>query len=224
LDFFASDPIIDESGIIVEWFGTASDITDQKRQEELRKLLTLEVHHRLKNTLGLVQAIAHGTFKSEAASDELIAFDARLQALASAQEVLIRSKWDSADVGEVVSRALKAIPQSRVSQDGPVALLQPDEALGLALALHELCTNDFKYGALSTLTGRVDVRWTTDGSVLKLQWQESAGEAVSPPVHRGFGSRILERVIRRDAGGSLDLDYAPDGLVCRIKLPVVVPQ
>jgi two-component sensor histidine kinase len=214
-------PIADDSGEIVEWFGAASDVTDRKREDELNKLLTLEVHHRLKNTLSLVQAIAHGTFASDAAREELVAFQARLQALASTHEVLLRSEWESADVREVISRAMQAMPQSRVVLDGPAAVMRPDEALGLALAVHELCTNASKYGAFSTRTGRVSVQWTTDGLSLNLRWQESGGKPVNPPTHRGFGSRILQRVIREEAGGRVDLDFAPDGLVCRIRVPLM---
>lgn len=222
--FSRAIPILNDSGAIVEWFGAASDITDRKRQEELRKLLTLEAQHRLKNTLSLVQAIAYGTFKSDAASEELKAFDARLQALASAHEVLTKSEWESANVREVVSRAMQPMPQSRILLDGPTVLLQPNEVLGLALAIHELCTNAAKYGAFSTRTGCVRVQWTAGGSLLDLRWQESGGKPVSPPTHRGFGSRILQRVIRRDSGGSVELDFAPDGLVCRIRLPVITQE
>jgi two-component sensor histidine kinase len=219
--FSRAIPITDDCGEIVEWFGAASDITDRKRGEELAKLLTLEVHHRLKNTLGLVQAIAHGTFKSDAATEELKAFDARLQALASAQDVLTKSEWNSADVREVISRAMLAMPQSRVVLDGPAALMRPNEVLGLTLAIHELCTNAAKYGAFAKRTGRVSVNWSTGDSMLQLEWRESGGKSVSPPTHQGFGSRILQRVIRRDAGGSVDLDFAPEGLVCRISLPLI---
>jgi two-component sensor histidine kinase len=184
--------------------------------------VTLEVHHRLKNTLSLVQAIAHGTFKSTAASEELTAFVARLQALASAQDVLIRSKWDSADVREVISRAIKPMPQSRMSLDGPTALLRPDGALALALAIHELCTNAAKYGAFATRKGRVDVQWVIDGPMLNLQWQESGGGPVTPPTQRGFGSRILKRMIEGQADGSVEKNFAPDGLLCRIRLPLTL--
>jgi two-component sensor histidine kinase len=218
--FSRAIPIADEDGNIVEWFGAASDITDGKRADELARLLTLEVHHRLKNTLSLVQAIAHGTFKSPAASEELTAFVARLQALASAQDVLIKSKWDSADVREVISRAIKPMPQSRMSLDGPTALLRPDGALALALAIHELCTNAAKYGAFATRNGRVDVQWVIDGLMLNLQWQESGGGPVTPPTQRGFGSRILQRMIEGQAGGSVEKNFAPDGLLCSIKLPL----
>jgi two-component sensor histidine kinase len=104
--------------------------------------------------------------------------------------------------------------------DGPTALLRPAEALALALAIHELCTNAAKYGAFATPNGRVDVQWATEGATLNLRWQESGGEPVSPPTHRGFGSRILQQMIGRQAGGSVELDFATDGLLCRIKLPL----
>jgi two-component sensor histidine kinase len=214
-------PIADGDGDIVEWFGAASDITDRKRTEEITKMLTLEAHHRLKNTLSVVQAIAHGSFKALSSSEELKDFDARIMAIASAQDVLISSEWNSADVGDIISRAMQAMPLSRIFLEGPAALMGPDEALGLALAIHELCTNAAKYGAFSTRRGRVNVHWVIDGSLLKLRWQESGGKPVSPPTHRGFGSRILQRVIRPEAGGSVELDFALEGLVCRITLPVI---
>jgi two-component sensor histidine kinase len=220
--FSRAIPIEDEKGVIVEWFGAASDITDRKLADELAKLLTLEVHHRLKNTLSMVQAIAHGTFKTAAAREELTVFEARLQALASAQDVLIASKWHSAEVREVITRGIKAMPQSRIALDGPTALLQPEKAHALALAIHELCTNAAKYGAFATSNGRVDVQWATEGPLLNLRWQESKGRQVSPPTHQGFGSRILKRMIEGQAGGSIKLDFAPDGLLCSITLPLTL--
>jgi two-component sensor histidine kinase len=218
--FSRAIPIADGSGVIVEWFGAASDVTDRKRADELAKLLTLEVHHRLKNTLSMVQAIARGTFKSPASTEELTVFEARLQALSSTQDVLITSKRDSAEVLEVISQAVKAMPQFRIALNGPTALLEPDKALALALAIHELCTNAAKYGAFATSNGRVDVQWTTEGPLLNLRWQESRGKQVSPPTHQGFGSRILKRMIEGQAGGSITLDFAPDGLLCSIELPL----
>ncbi|MDB5412569.1 MAG: histidine kinase [Rubritepida sp.] len=178
--FSRAIPIANDRGEIVEWFGAASDITDRKRGEELSKLLTLEVHHRLKNTLAMVQAIASGTFTSAAASEELKAFLGRIHALASAQDALINSDWNSADVHEVASQALRTLPQNRIVLDGPAALMRPGEAQGLALVVHELCTNASKYGAFAMRDGRVTVQWETEGSLLQPAVAGKRREASNP--------------------------------------------
>jgi two-component sensor histidine kinase len=84
------------------------------------------------------------------------------------------------------------------------------------MALHELATNATKYGALSRAGGRVSVRWEKDGDKLRLNWEESGGPAVSPPAHKGFGSRLIERLLASELGGEVKLDYDPAGVRCAI--------
>jgi two-component sensor histidine kinase len=95
--------------------------------------------------------------------------------------------------------------------------LAPRAALALALALHELSTNAAKYGALSHEDGWVSIRWRVDGNVLRLEWKERDGPPVAEPVSRGFGSRLIERGLEADLGGSARLHFEPDGLCCVIE-------
>jgi two-component sensor histidine kinase len=94
-----------------------------------------------------------------------------------------------------------------------------------AMAIHELAANAMKYGGLSTSTGHVALSWTTsDGTVpaFRLRWAESGGPLIAaPPDRRGFGSRVLERTVRRQLRGTIALSWNTAGLVCEIEMPLV---
>ena len=103
--------------------------------------------------------------------------------------------------------------------DGPQVLLEPNTAQGVAVTLHELATNAAKYGALSTANGHIDVKWSEEANGrLSLWWIETGGP-VKPPTRRGFGGRIIERMIGQ-LNGKIRLDWRAEGLVCEITLPV----
>ena len=93
----------------------------------------------------------------------------------------------------------------------------------MALTLHELATNAAKYGALSNLTGQVDVTWEVveqeAGRILQLRWEEKGGPLVTEPMRKGFGSRLIERSLGAEAGGQARMEFAPTGLVCIIETP-----
>jgi two-component sensor histidine kinase len=90
-------------------------------------------------------------------------------------------------------------------------------AQAIGLALHELATNAGKYGALSTDTGRVDVRWRTDGGTFTMSWGERNGPPISAPKRRG--TVVMEAMTERSVDGTVDLDYAPSGLTWRLTCP-----
>jgi two-component sensor histidine kinase len=92
--------------------------------------------------------------------------------------------------------------------------------------LHELATNAAKYGALSVPQGRMSIAWqverTDRSATVDLVWKEDGGPAVSPPMHKGFGSRLLAAsALQLDA--RLEVDYAPAGLRCRLRFTVRAP-
>ena len=104
---------------------------------------------------------------------------------------------------------------------GPDCLLSPRLALTMALLVHELATNAAKYGALSSSAGKLAIDWTLSDTRLKLDWRESGGPPVSPPTHRGFGTRLFLRALEQFSG-KVEATFAPSGLVC--KLSVVLPR
>ena len=109
---------------------------------------------------------------------------------------------------------------ARITRSGPVVMLAPGAAVALALVLHELATSAIKFGALSNTMGTLAIAWSVAGAQVQVHWTERGGPAVSPPERRGFGSRLLETTIRRQLGGQMTLTYAPEGLECRIMIPL----
>jgi two-component sensor histidine kinase len=107
---------------------------------------------------------------------------------------------------------------------GPNIRLAPRKALALVLALHELATNAVKYGALSNDEGRVILNWNivedAEADRLMLRWEELGGPTVTPPTRRGFGTRMIERALAAEFGGSAEIDYRPRGVVFTVEAPL----
>jgi two-component sensor histidine kinase len=92
------------------------------------------------------------------------------------------------------------------------------------MAVHELCTNAVKHGALSVKTGRIDIAWRVAGDCFHFTWRERGGPAVRTPTRRGFGTRVIEAGFRDQLRGSVTLSFAPSGLVCEVAAPLAMLQ
>ena len=191
------------------------------RAEALHELLIDEVNHRVKNTLATVQSLSAQTFRGSADNAARSKFDARLSSLGRAHDVLSATKWENADIGDVVSATLEPFTSTnpdRISVNGPRVSMSPRAVVMLSMAVHELATNATKYGALSGAHGRVMVDWTMKtGRIVELDWSESGGPAVQKPQHAGFGSTLIEKGFAVQMGGSATLRYEPDGLKCTLE-------
>lgn len=193
---------------------------ERARAEQHQLLLINELNHRVKNTLASVQGIAFQTLRGEVSLAEARArFEARLMALSGAHNLLTEENWGGASLERVVKDSIEHLAgeAGRFDVEGEPLRLAPRAALALAMALHELGTNAFKYGALSADGGRVSIVWTQSGDRLRLEWRESGGPPVVPPSRRGFGSRLIERGLAADLGGSAALHFDPAGLRCDIE-------
>lgn len=208
--------------------GAAKDISARKRHEQHRELLINELNHRVKNTLATVQSMAMQTLRNAADTHQAgEQIEARLMALSRAHEILTRGHWHGANLDNIVREAVAPYCGSpnHFDIDGPATRVPPRHALSLAMALHELCTNAVKYGALSRDEGRVRIEWrVTDGAdgkqALQLRWSEHGGPLVTRPTRRGFGSRLIERGLKQDLHGDVKLDFARAGVVCTITAPL----
>lgn len=204
------------------------EIAQRRRAEEQQTLLINELNHRVKNTLAIVQGLAQQSFRPDTPTDAARqAFDARLGALAAAHSLLTRRNWETANLSEIISDSVRATAGSlheRVHLAGPEIILGPQTAVSLAMAVHELSTNAVKHGALSNEAGQVSIGWDTTRSdtapTLHLEWRESGGPAVEGPTHRGFGSRMIERGLAAELGGTVTLEFARSGLRCIIDAPL----
>jgi PAS domain S-box-containing protein len=212
----------DESGR-TRIVGVSIDITTRKNNEEHMVMLVNELNHRVKNTLAMVQSIAGQTLRnSNAPQSTTDLLSTRLVALSEAHDVLTRENWSGASLHEVVQGAVRPYVDhgERFRIQGPRVRLSPRAALSVAMAMHELGTNAAKYGALTSDSGTVDIVWTllpeTDGG-FEMRWEERGGPRVETPSRRGFGSRLVERSLAAELGGSVRIEYEPAGVVCTIE-------
>lgn len=211
-------PLGDGMGVVFR------DVTDRKRAEAQRDLLIGELHHRVKNTLTTVQAIAAQTFRHEGVEPGVqAAFEGRLLTLSAVHSVLTDENWASAELRDVVASTLqpyRAPGRDRFTVQGPALRLRPQSAVVLSMAIHELCTNAVKYGALSVDAGGVALEWETAGERFRLRWQEHDGPPVAEPRRKGFGSRMIERSLAAQLQGRVTIGYPPQGVVCTIDAPL----
>jgi PAS domain S-box-containing protein len=222
---FVYQPILGADGEAVGVFVEGSDVTDRVRGEEQQKLLLDELNHRVKNTLATVQSIAAQTLRTSPEPKTFReTFEARLMALSATHDLLTATSWRGASLRDVLAVEFRPYGAERYVFDGPDVELSSNEALTLGLIFHELATNAAKYGALSRPDGCVGVRWEVRragrGAELHLEWLEQNGPAVSPPTRRGFGSRLIERSLRRELHGEAAMEFRPEGLRCTVRAPL----
>lgn len=202
-----------------------------RAEADHKQLLINELNHRVKNTMAIVQSLSAQTLRADRpTADARADFDSRLMALASAHVLMTEAEWRSAPLHELVNRTVAPFAEgaggARFHIDGPLATLPPKSAVAFALAVHELCTNAAKYGALAAEHGRVFIDWrfvpVPEGERLRFTWREAGGPPVTAPSSRGFGARLLERGLSAELRGSVVLRFPPEGLICEIDAPAPV--
>ena len=221
---FIYQPIRDTTGAVVGVFVQGHDVTETVQSTERQRLMIDELNHRVKNTLATVQSIAMQTARSHSDPTTFAeSFQARLLALSHTHDLLTRSHWEGADLAHILQHETEAHGEQRVLLNGPPVALTPAAALSLGMIFHELATNAAKYGALSAAEGRVLVDWSVvdqTGRRLLLHWREIDGPAPVPPIRRGFGSRLIERNVRHDLGGTIEVAYDPSGFTADFSIPL----
>ncbi len=193
-------------------------------KERRQALLITELNHRVKNTLATVQSMARTTARSNPDPDSYRAgLERRIVALSKTHDLLTSSGWETVSLRDVLRTELRPYEDDegqRVELAGPPVPLSPRVAVALGMAAHELATNAAKHGSLSVPEGRLRVCWEViageDGSRLHLTWKETGGPRVEAPRRKGFGSRLLQQGIARELDGETHLDFAVDGLGCRM--------
>jgi PAS domain S-box-containing protein len=219
-------PVHGADGKIVGASKIARDITERKRLQEAQRVLSLEVNHRSKNLLAVVEAIVRQTVAHTSPQDFVRRISQRLRALAANQDLLVDGSWRGAEIGALVRAQLTHIDGligSRVRLEGDRLVVTPTAAQALGMAFHELATNALKYGALSDEQGEVVVEWRIEAvgeePELIVAWREIGGPAVVTPGRAGFGTTIIERVTGQSLGGAVVMTYAPAGLTWELRAP-----
>jgi two-component sensor histidine kinase len=216
-------PLHDASGEVIGAVNTLVDISHRKAHEERQRLLINELNHRVKNTLATVQSIAQQSLRG-CPGEHIEWFLGRLIALSEAHDVLTSQGWQGASIRELLGRViapLRSPEQHRFVISGPDLFLSPRMALSLSMALHELCANAAKYGALSAPEGRVLITWSiADNGRLRLRWEEQDGPSVQAPMSKGFGSRLITRGVAHELSALVRLEFPVTGVVCEIDAPL----
>ena len=219
-----------ESRIILETVGgqqlaleSTRDVSERKAWDTQQKLLLLELNHRVKNTLTVVQSIAHQTRRFSKSYEEFTdRLDGRLAALAAAHSLLVESDWRGADLAALARRQVEPHiggNPDRVKILGEPLFLPADLATPFGLVFHELATNAAKHGAFSRRTGTVDMEWsqqTHNGQpVLTVTWRERGGPKTAEPKTKGFGSQLIERAI---PNAIVRREFTSRGVTCTIEV------
>jgi len=221
------EPLRNEAGDIVGLTCASVDVTERKEGEAHLRLLLRELTHRSKNLLAVIQAMARQAARHAGSVDGFLdQFGARLQALASSHDLLVRESWYGASLSELIRSQLTGFfdrDGGQVAIEGPAVALKPEAAQNLGLALHELAVNAAKHGALSVPEGRVTITWQrldgANGNALEFDWREQLGPKVKVRRKRGFGSLVIERNLPRALDAEVNLRFDPEGLRCHIVIP-----
>ncbi|NVD39972.1 response regulator [Ensifer sp. HO-A22] len=198
------------------------DVTGRKRAEETQRLLIGELNHRVKNTLATVQAMAAHTlrFTGDPASFAQT-FGGRIQSMSRAHSMLSAATWRGAKLHEIVEDQLRLglIDEDRFTHGGPAVYLKPQEALHIAMIVHELTTNAIKYGAYSVAEGRARLDWQFKDGMLYLRWVEEGKKGIEATAPKGFGTTLIEQSARA-GGGSAHMSITANGIEWHIKLSI----
>jgi PAS domain S-box-containing protein len=216
-------PVKNAQGKIIGASKIARDITERKRRDDHIAILAREAEHRTKNILATVQATVNLSH-SDTPEGLKRAIEGRIQALANVHTLLVKSRWIGAELSSIAAQELApylGADQARAQIDGPLVLLVPNTAQAVAVILHELATNAAKYGSLSIPKGQVEVTWSRapDGRLI-LHWTESGGPPAKKTTREGFGTSVIERMIREQLKGEMHLDWRAEGFACEIVLPL----
>jgi two-component sensor histidine kinase/CheY-like chemotaxis protein len=214
--------LLEQAGIDAKLLLAQSGIEAKEREaaEKLQKLILGELHHRIKNTLATVSAIASQSFRTAPTVEHgQKAMEGRLLALSRAHDLLMQISWSNASLTHTFDDATEPFGAKRFSFNGPDVSITSGAVIALAMTFNELCTNTTKFGALSTPSGRVEITWTIEMERLRLAWTEHGGPPVHPPTRRSFGTRMMES-LGQQLNGQVQLDYEPSGFIYRLDVPV----
>lgn len=190
------------------------DITTRKRVEASERLLSREVDHRAQNVLSVVRGLVR--LSAAEVQDDVPALievlEGRIAALSRVHNLLAQERWVSAELEQILRQELESV-REKVTLDGPPLRIAAEAAQPFALVVHELLTNSVKYGALSSPSGRLILRWRVRQAQVALEWIERGGpEILAEPRRVGLGSLLIEANAGAQLAGRMERQWLRGGL------------
>jgi two-component sensor histidine kinase/DNA-binding response OmpR family regulator len=219
--------LLEQAGIDAKLLLAQAGIDAKEREaaDKLQKLILEELHHRIKNTLATVSAIASQSLRTATSIEHgQHAIEGRLVALGRAHDLLLQARWANASLEQTIRGATEpyiSIGSGRISIEGPEIPITSGAVIALAMTLNELCTNTTKFGALSVPAGRIEIVWNVDEEKqrLNLTWSEKNGPTVHAPSRQSFGTRLIGS-LGQQLKGEVKLAYDATGFVYVLNVPM----
>jgi len=215
-------PVHDDAGRLVYFFASQTDVTERREAQSLREAerrLLREVDHRAMNALALVQGIVRLS-RADTPAAYAAAVQARVSALARAHTLLSRAGWGRISLAQVLREELAPLGE-RVQAEGPDIYIPPEQVQPLFLLLAELLSNAVAHGALSPRGGGVEVAWRLAPAGVQVVWEER-GAVLQPAGAAGFGTRMIDSILKQQLRGAVARTWRDDGLSLEMTFPVVV--
>jgi two-component sensor histidine kinase len=219
--------LLEQAGVDARALLAQAGIEAEQREaaDKLQKLVLEELHHRIKNTLATVSAIASQSLRTATSIEHgQQAIESRLLALGRAHDLLLQTQWSSTSLTHIIRGATEAYDsqgEGKFSIQGSDLNIVSGAVIAFAMTLNELCTNTTKFGALSVPTGRIEIAWAIDKETerFRLTWTEKGGPEVHAPTRQSFGTRLIE-TLGKQLNGEVQMTYAPNGFVYALDVPL----
>lgn len=211
-------------------FGVFIDVTERKQAEESHELLAGEMSHRVKNLLSIASGLTSITSRSTSTTVDMAReLTQRLSALGRAHDLvrpLPGKDGKAALLGDLLVILLdpydeKGAFKGRIRIAVPRMGVGEQSATTLALVIHELATNALKYGSLSTESGLLDISCESTDDAIAIKWVERGGPPIETPPDRtrvGFGSKLVERSLSQQLGGSIHYEWPREGAIVTLRM------
>jgi PAS domain S-box-containing protein len=214
-------PIRDDNGQLAYYFASQVDVTDYRRiqtLEEAEHRLLLEVDHRTKNVLAIVDSIVRLS-RSDNAAAYAASVQQRVQALSRTHMLLAENGWQQASLDDIVRHQVRVFGSDGVEIDGPSVMVPAPSVQPLGLAIHELAANAAVHGSLSRRGGSLHIGWRREGDGVVLDWRESGAVGAPTQPGKGFGNVLLKAVLEQQLGGRISREWRDEGLRLTVELP-----
>ena len=200
------------------------DAKEREAADKLQKLILEEMHHRIKNTLATVSAIASQSLRTATSlAHGQQAIEGRLIALGRAHDLLMQASWSKGSLLDTVKAAIEPFQGQgahRFLIEGPDIAITSGAVIALAMTFNELCTNTTKFGALSVPAGRVEIAWKIlETDRFSLTWTEIDGPPVVPPTRQSFGTRMIGS-LGQQLQGAAESAYPATGFTYALNVPL----